>query len=578
MAILEKEVWVVPANKTIKHYEALGYDIPRYKDNSNRLKIKLGTKILVKVKDLPNYSNVKVTKICDRCNCLMPNHSYNQIMVNRKNNSDGKDYCKSCANNQKREIDNVSLQENKKLKNTHPHIALLLKDKSMGEKLSYGSNKKVEFSCDRCNHPFKRVLANVVRHGFSCPRCSDGLSYPEKFMMNLLSQLDFEFESQKLFKWSNNKRYDIYIPSLKCIIEVHGEQHYKGNFKSYGGRTKEDEVNNDKVKENLATNNGIKHYIAINCSKSELNFIKNNILKSKLNELLMLSDVNWIDCHQFALNSLVKVCCDFWNNGLNNTLEIGKELKIARSTVSKYLKLGAELGWCEYDAKTSYKELRSICGKQFSKKVIQLSVEGEWLNEFASIKKAADCTGSCASGITSVCKGKARTSGNYRWMYKEDYQKSNGTIQPLSKIIKGNGERKVVQLSLDGKFIKEWESITQASNSTGIKNSSYITSAIKSNTRRRTAGGYRWMYKEDYDKNKNNLQFKPITGNTRKVVQLSKEGNFIKIWESVANASNCLQINRVGICHVCGNRAKMAGGYKWMYKEDYEKYIQQQAN
>ena len=51
-----------------------------------------------------------------------------------------------------------------------------------------------------------------------------------------------------MFEWSENKRYDVYIPYLNCIVENHGEQHYNNSFKSLNGRTLEEEQKNDKYK------------------------------------------------------------------------------------------------------------------------------------------------------------------------------------------------------------------------------------------------------------------------------------------------------------------------------------------
>ena len=77
-------------------------------------------------------------------------------------------------------------------------------------------------------------------------------------------------------------------------METHGKQHYEDGFKGCGGRTLEEEQQNDKNKYELAIKNGIKqqNYIVIDCSKSDLEFIKNNIINSRLNELFNLNKNN----------------------------------------------------------------------------------------------------------------------------------------------------------------------------------------------------------------------------------------------------------------------------------------------
>lgn len=50
------------------------------------------------------------------------------------------------------------------------------------------------------------------------------------------------------------------------------------------------------------------------------------------------------------------------------------------------------------------------------------------------------------------------------------------------------------------------------------------------------------------------------------VIQFDKNNNFIKEWESIANAGNILQINKSNISLCCKKKRKTAGGYKWEYK------------
>ena len=33
----------------------------------------------------------------------------------------------------------------------------------------------------------------------TCRKCSDGISYPEKFLYSILEQLNIDFETQKIF-------------------------------------------------------------------------------------------------------------------------------------------------------------------------------------------------------------------------------------------------------------------------------------------------------------------------------------------------------------------------------------------
>lgn len=59
--------------------------------------------------------------------------------------------------------------------------------------------------------------------------------------------------------------------------------------------------------------------------------------------------------------------------------------------------------------------------------------------------------------------------------------------------------------------------------------------------------------------------------NRKVIMQFSKDGEFIKEWESINLASKELKINRSNIIRVCKNdtNRKIAGGFIWKYKEEH---------
>jgi len=137
---------------------------------------------------------------------------------------------------------------------------------------------------------------------------------------------------------------------MELFVRTHGLQHYEETQGAYWGSLEEIQ-SNDKDKEELAKENGIDNYIVIDCRLSDMEFIRNSILKSDLPNLLnfKMEDIDWLKCHEWACNSLVKVVCDLWSGGIKNVTKIVEESKISKSTVIKYLHRGVELGWCDYD-------------------------------------------------------------------------------------------------------------------------------------------------------------------------------------------------------------------------------------
>lgn len=114
-----------------------------------------------------------------------------------------------------------------------------------------------------------------------CQYCNLERSYSEKFVTSFLDQCGVDFYREKKFVWSQNKRYDFFVPCYQLIIETNGKQHYNKAFAFPDSRTLLEEKQNDILKLQLANQSGeIKHYISLNCEYSELDWIKNQSLRA----------------------------------------------------------------------------------------------------------------------------------------------------------------------------------------------------------------------------------------------------------------------------------------------------------
>ena len=304
---------------------------------------------------------------------------------------------------------------------THPRIAKLLKYPEIGYETTYGCNKSEIFICPDCDYEKSYRIYSIVTRGFSCIRCGDGLSYPNKFGFNLLEQLGVDFIPEHNPDWIKPKRYDFYfeLKDKKYIVEMDGGIGH-GNENTLSNKTAEESKIIDNYKDIKAKEHNIE-VIRINCLISNLEYIKNNVLNSQLNNLFDLSKVDWLKCHEFACKSLVKKACELWNNGIKSTLEIAKIMIICRSVAIKYLKQGAKLGWCNYDPKEAQKESGRINSKKNNKLVVQLSLNREYVSEFKSTTEAERQLGISHSSISQCCTNKQKTAGKFKWMYKEDY-------------------------------------------------------------------------------------------------------------------------------------------------------------
>lgn len=233
---------------------------------------------------------------------------------------------------------------------THPEIAEYFVNKEEITQCKIGVNTKKLLRCPHCFYEKYITPRRVLSEGFGCPICSDGYSYPEKFVGNLLKQLNVKFIPQ--YTIDGRKRYDFYLPEHSCIIETHGIQHYE-QMKRKGGRTLEEEQSNDKYKMELALSNGIKHYIVLDCRKSTHKWIKNSIVNSVLMELLDFDeeDMDWKEIERLSNNSLFMEVINYYNQNSDstNTVKMSEIFNLYNTTIGSYLRRGEELGLCVYN-------------------------------------------------------------------------------------------------------------------------------------------------------------------------------------------------------------------------------------
>ncbi len=238
---------------------------------------------------------------------------------------------------------------------THPYLVKYFVDKNYAYTHTYGANVKTEMICPDCGNHKITLPSKIIRDGFICTKCDDGISYPNKFMINLLSQLNIEFKTEYSPEWLGQKRYDFYIPSLNLIIEMDGRFHYIDNVMS--GYTKSDVRLKDKEKDIIAKNHNL-NIIRIDCNYRNLNkrneYIKQSILNSDITNYLDISNVNWDKCNDYACNSLLKSVCEYANNNPDKkTKDISEVFNLSSGTISKYIRTGIELGICNYKLRSN---------------------------------------------------------------------------------------------------------------------------------------------------------------------------------------------------------------------------------
>ncbi|WP_160686886.1 zinc-ribbon domain-containing protein [Clostridium sp. C2-6-12] len=179
-----------------------------YKYSVNQIIIMQGKKlkILEKIRKKNSLnSNLKAYKYkCLECNNI------DIILENQLNRGTG---CNFCCTNPRKIIKGLN-----DISTTHPNLSkyfVYIKD---SYKISKGSHKNVLLKCPECGYTKEMQEYNLVNKGFSCPICSDGISFPNKLMFIVLKKLEIGFENEYSPEWIKPKRYDFFINEMNLII------------------------------------------------------------------------------------------------------------------------------------------------------------------------------------------------------------------------------------------------------------------------------------------------------------------------------------------------------------------------
>lgn len=125
-----------------------------------------------------------------------------------------------------------------------------------------------------------------------------------------------------------------------------------------------------------------------------------------------------------------------------------------------------------------------------------------------------------------------------------------------------NLKKVIAQYSLDGKFIRTWDSITEAQEKLNLTSISENLTGIS-----KYCGDFQWKYYT------NEEDIPAVTKKEKTVYQFDLKGNLLKVWKSASEASlifNNHKAARMSICNVCNKITKQAYGYFWNYKNKFE--------
>jgi len=400
-------------------------------------------------------SNRKVWWNCSKC------HHEWEAKISNRNFGRG---CPCCSNKTVVQGKNDLATTNPELsKEWHPTKNLPLTPHDV----TIGSGKKVWWICIN-SHEY---LASIMHrgHGTNCPICNSGkqTSFAEQAIFYYIKQIYPDAINRCLDILDNKFELDIYIPSIRVALEYDGSFWHKKTksgdrerrkyqlCKSKGiilFRIREDDINATQL--TRLVSNAVQY----SDIKADIIFHSNSDGKNKNLDNLIQTILYEIDPE-----------CNKWSKSFSYKINTSIDINTKRD----------EYKIREYITKQELKSLKKLMPNLA--KEWHPTKNGNTTPDMVTLGSDFRAWWQC-----STCCHEWQTSVNHR---------ANGTGCPKCYRINAKNNhpfcKKVVQYTTKGDFIKEWESISEASRSLSI-NSSNISMCAKH--QRKKAGGFRWEY------------------------------------------------------------------------------------
>lgn len=251
-------------------------------------------------------------------------------------------------------------------------------------------------------------------------------------------------------------------------------------------------------------------------------------------------------------DSILEAAYSLKENGKNASSSIGRACGRLDKVCEVYNYI-----WC-FREDLEYRMDQLENGEFKSKKVLQYDLVGRFIKCWGTVKNAAESLNVSGHNIGSACEGRIHHSGGFQWRrFTPNYPKKIG-------FAKSKRLRPIVQFSKDGIRLNEFNSAQEVEEELGIK-SNNIRTCCKNSKHYKICEGFQWRYLID-------IPYGDITkvsnNRERSIEQLSKNGDIIFKWESIAEASRELGVTSVAILSACKGITKTSAGYKWRYADN----------
>lgn len=125
--------------------------------------------------------------------------------------------------------------------------------------------------------------------------------------------------------------------------------------------------------------------------------------------------------------------------------------------------------------------------------------------------------------------------------------------------------KRVVRLDLDGNYVCSYSCVNSTERD-GF-HPRVVMKCCKGEAL--TSKGFQFMFEDDYNEHGGHPYVRPQSACIKSIVQCDEEGNLIREFESVKEASEITETSRTAISGCLNGYYKRANGFIWVYKENF---------
>lgn len=202
-------------------------------------------------------------------------------------------------------------------------------------------------------------------------------------------------------------------------------------------------------------------------------------------------------------------------------------------------------------------------GNEIQKKTVyQFDLNGNFIKSYKSARDAAmavspDNQDTIRASIKNCCLGTSYSSCGFFWSYYKEFIKKEDYQNNINR-----RKNKIAQYTLSGKFLRYYDNIIEARNTTGLRN---LYSSIRGEC---SIGGFQWRYYTGDDSDIPPFESPVTMYRTKPIICTDSNG----IETEYASIKKCIEINpefsSKGIKDVIRGINKTHKGYKFRWKDE----------